>query len=127
MSRLRLAAVALSRACIVRSASALEGLVDCTEPVLVSQAIPAAFPAAGLLGCCEADSLGDLNFVLSDVLNVVLIVFLLLSGLGLLDVLVTGGASVGVADREYGIGGSCGTLAARSFSLSFNVSVLRVS
>src|SRR2546429_1898195 len=82
-SKLRLAAVALRRACIVRSESCLPGRA--ADVVLMSQAMPAAFMGSARRGCCEADVCAGLKPLFSEVLNVVRIVFLLWSGLGLRD------------------------------------------
>lgn len=96
ISKLRLAAVALNLACIVRSDSGL--VVLALAAGRVSQDMPAAFMAAGAFGWCDADVLGDLKPFLSELLSVVRIVFLLLSGLGLRDVCCFGTANVGAVE-----------------------------
>jgi hypothetical protein len=116
MSKLRLAAVALKRACIVRSASCFVGRA--VDVVLISQAMPAAFMGSARCGCCEADVRADLKPLFSEVLNVVRIVFLLWSRLGLREVCFGGTFRLGAADKGREYGNSWGTLLARSFNVS---------
>lgn len=110
MSRLRLAAVALSLASMVGSDSGRLRPVELMFGLL-SHAIPAAFIGAGLRGTCCADR-DDLKPFFSG-RKVVRIVFLPWSGLGLLDICCLGTGSVGGGPRGDG---TCGTLFARSFT-----------
>src|SRR2546423_11792105 len=116
ISKLLLAAVALKRACIVRSESCFVGRE--TDVAFVSQAMPAAFMGSARRGCCDADVLADLKPLFSEVLSVVRMVFLLLSGLGLRDVCFIGTGRVGAAESDEEHGNTWGTLLALSFIVS---------
>src|SRR5271155_3833226 len=116
MSKLLLAAVALKRACIVRSESCFAERA--TDVALVSQAIPAAFIGSARRCCCDADVRSVLKPLLSEFLSVVRMVSLLLSGLGLREFCFDGTASVGAGDNGEEYGSNCGTLLARSLIVS---------
>ena len=123
MSKLLLAAVALRRPCILRSESCFTGRA--ADVAFVSQAIPAAFMGSARFGCCDPDVRPDLKPLFSEVLSVVRMVFLLLSGLGLREVCFDGTARVGADDSGAEYGSKCGTLLALSFSVSELVLVYR--